>query len=733
MSGRAGGERASRKRVSRENAARGPSSVIDYGKRPSLIGSILGFLFFSIVAGAVIASLAIPPILVASRTTNASIGFFEGLPNYITLDTQTQRNLIYANRDGQPVPIATVYDQDRQEVGWDEVSQFVKDATVAGEDRRFYDHGGIDVRSIVRAAAGNVVHRGITSGSSTIAMQLVKNLLVQRALRITDPVKEKAAYAAAIDDTLNRKIREMKYAIALEKRYSKKTVLLGYLNIAGFGGNSYGVEAAAQKYFSVSAKDVTLTQAASLVAMLQQPNALNLSDPGRYPANKVRRDFILGDMRDLGSITPEQYQEAVAAPITPKLQAPNNGCLYASDAKFACDLALHLVPTLAALGPTAAAREKAWAQGNNKIYLSIDLNQQDVAQANLSADAPAEETRFALGASAVSVQPGTGRILVMAQNKLFDNSEAGGGPTTTAVDYSTDRKYGGSMGFATGSTYKIFTLAQWLKTGHTLSDTVDGTPRTFLQSSFNSSCASFVGSYAAFNDTPNEGGVMTVAAATTNSINVAYLSMAEQLDLCDINAMAKGMGVHRADGAPLETLPTTVIGVNEIAPLTMAAAIATIGANGVYCAPTIIDRVITAAGTEVPGQLAQCSQALAPNISSTVAYALSSVMEVGTGKAGNPQDGVPIVGKTGTTNYVDQNWLVGTSTKVALAVWVGNTDGGRRNFRKTTIAGTLGYNTKFNIFRATMASLDSNPEYRGGAFPDPDPALVSGPGHPTTR
>lgn len=733
MNGRASRERAERKRAAGQRAALGPSSVVDYGKRPSLFGSLLGFLFFSIVAGALVGSLAIPSILVASRTTNASIGFFEGLPTYITLDAQTQRNLIYANRDGQPVPIATVYDQDRQEVDWEQVSPFVKDATVAGEDRRFYDHGGIDVQSIVRAAAGNVVHREITSGSSTIAMQLVKNLLVQRALRIKDPVKAKAAYAAAIDDTLNRKIREMKYAIALEKRYSKKTVLLGYLNIAGFGGNSYGIEAAAQKYFSVSAKDVTLPQAASLVAMLQQPNALNLSDPARYAANKVRRDIILADMRDIGSITPVQYQEAVATPIAPKLQAPNNGCLYAADAKFACDLALHLVPTLSALGPTEAARTKAWAQGNNKIYLSIDLNQQDVAQANLSADAPADETRFALGAAAVSVQPGTGRILVMAQNKLFDNSQAGGGATTTAVDYSTDRIYGGSMGFATGSTYKIFTLAQWLKTGHTLSDTVDGTPRTFQQSSFNSSCASFVGSYPAHNDTPNEGGVMTVAAATTNSINVAYLAMAQKLDLCDINATAKEMGVHRADGAPLQTIPTAVIGTNEIAPLTMASAIATMGASGVYCAPTIIDKVVTAAGTELPGQVAQCSQALAPNIASTVAYALASVMTAGTGKAGNPQDGVPIVGKTGTTNFVDQNWLVGTSTKVALAVWVGTTDGGRRNFRKTTIAGTLGYNTKFNIFRATMASLNSNPEYRGGVFPNPDPALVSGAGHPTKR
>ena len=99
-------------------------------------------------------------------------------------------------------------------------------------------------------------------------------------------------------------------------------------------------------------------------------------------------------------------------------------------------------------------------------------------------------------------------------------------------------------------------------------------------------------------------------------------------------------------------------------------------------------------------------------------------MKAGTGRAGNPVDGVPIVGKTGTTNYADQNWLVGTTTKVALAVWVGNTDGGQRNLRHITLAGTNGYNTKFNIFRTTMRSLDTNPEYRGGAFPAPDSSLV---------
>ena len=162
-------------------------SVTDFDTRIGVFGSALGFLFFSLLAGLLVASLAVPSIIVVSRGTNFAVGYFDSLPDYLTLDQQSQRNTIYANRDGQPVPIATIYDQNREVVGWDAISQYIKDATVAGEDRRFYQHGGVDLKSVVRAAVGNIVHKGITSGSSTIAMQLVKNTLIQRALQIQDP------------------------------------------------------------------------------------------------------------------------------------------------------------------------------------------------------------------------------------------------------------------------------------------------------------------------------------------------------------------------------------------------------------------------------------------------------------------------------------------------------------------------------------------------------------------
>ena len=702
---------------------------MDISARRNILMAGGGFVGLSVVAGVLVAAIITPALAVTSEMANASVGVFNNLPDYITIGQLSQQNEIFATRDGKQEQIATIYDQNRESVGPAEISSFLKDAAVAGEDRRFFEHGGVDVPSIVRAAVGNVASQSITSGSSTLDMQLVKNILVQRALEITDPAARKAAYASAIGDDLARKLKEMKLAIGLDKKYSKVEILNGYLNITGFGGNTYGVQAAAQQYFSVGAKDVTLAQAASLVAIVQQPSFQNLSNPKYYPANKLRRDQILYDMYDLKYVTKAQFDEAMATPIAAevKLSSQSSGCLYALSAKFACDYMQRLVPTLTALGSTPAERQTNWARGGYKIFTSIDLSQQDVATAALVKDAPPDETRFNLGAAAVAVQPGTGRILVMAQNKGFDNSGAGGGPTTTAINYNTDRAYGGSSGFQTGSTYKIFTLADWLQNGHGLYESVSGTVRTFPFSSFSAPCTRLSNdSYTPSNDSPGEGGSMSVLTATKNSVNAAFVGMAQKLDLCAINADATAMGVHRADGTPLRTLPSEVLGTNEIAPLTMAGAIATIGSGGTYCAPTIVDTVTTPSGESIPGQPADCTaHVIAPNIAATEAFALASVMTSGTGTAGNPKDGVPIVGKTGTTDTADQNWLIATTTKAALAVWVGNTSG-KQNLRHITVAGTNGYNTKFNIFKATMTSINTDAQYRGGDFPKPDQALLYG-------
>jgi membrane peptidoglycan carboxypeptidase len=265
------------------------------------------YVAFSVLAGVLVTAAITPALGVTSQTAQAGIGVFNNLPDYLVIGTESQQNIIYAIRGGKNVPIATIFNQNRQEVGWDAVSPYLKDAAVDGEDRRFYTHGGVDFPSVARAAIGNLTSSSITSGSSTIDMQLVKNILLQQSLQITNDAARKKAYTAAIDDTLQRKLKEMKLSIGLDKKYTKQQILLAYLNITGFGGNYYGVQSGAQRYFSVDAKDVTVAQAASLVAIVQQPNLQNLSDPKLYAANKVRRDQILNDMYALKHITKAQF------------------------------------------------------------------------------------------------------------------------------------------------------------------------------------------------------------------------------------------------------------------------------------------------------------------------------------------------------------------------------------------------------------------------------------------
>jgi membrane peptidoglycan carboxypeptidase len=707
-------------------------------KPSGVLGGLIGLVGFSVLAGVLVTAMITPALAVTSTVAKGAIGIFDNLPDYIRIGEQSQRNEIYALRGGAPVQIATVYDQNRQEVAWDGVSQFLKDAAVAGEDRRFYQHGGVDVQSLLRASFGFVTKTG-TTGGSTLAMQLVKNIRVQQALQQSTPAKIKAAYADAIKATPDRKLAEMKLAIGLEKRYTKNQVLLGYLNITGFGGVTYGVEAAAERYFSVSAKDVTLPQAASLIAIVQQPNAQRLDDPKHYAINKGRRDTILDDMLQLGKITQKQHDDAVATPIASyiKLSSPNNGCLNAADAKFFCDYVVRNVPNLTALGTNKADRAANWTHGGYKIYTSLDLDQQDVAQAQINKTAPNTETRFALGSAAIAVQPGTGKILVMAQNKDYNNTQEATA-SQTSINYNTDQAYGGSTGFQTGSTYKIFTLTDWLQNGHGLQERVDGTPRVFPQSSFKCKGAPFGSKYAPKNDSAGEGGSRTVLSATTYSVNVAYVAMAQKLDLCDIRDDAIAMGVHRADGQPLDYYPSTVLGVNQIAPISMAGAIATIAAGGLYCAPTAVDKVVGPDGKEHPGQAKDCTQSIDPKIAATVAFALKTVFKnPGTAAAANPGDGVEIMGKTGTTDGSYQNWLIGATTKVALAVWVGNIQGnaakrttanpgGEQSLRLISVGGANGYSLKFAIFKTAIKSLNSNPAYRGGAFPAPDATLITG-------
>ncbi len=704
-----------------------------------VFGAIAGMLGFSVLAGILVTVMVTPGLAVSSMAASTTIGVFNDLPEYLDLGKQPQENKIVAlDADGvTPVQLATVYSQNREEVTWDEVSQAVKDATVAGEDRRFYEHGGVDVQGLIRAALSNTLSGGVQSGASTLTMQLVKNIYIQQALQKPTETERKEAIAQAQRTEIDRKLKEMKLAIGLEKRYAKDEILLAYLNIAGFGNNTYGIEAAAQRYYGVSAANLDLPQAASLIAIVQQPGIRSLNDPSHYEANKDRRDVILGNMRVENMITAEEYKAALDTPVddtTVKLASPANGCIAAVDyAKQFCDYVVKSVKDLKSLGDSEEERLENWKIGGYTVYTTLDIALQQTAQQTLRDYAPADETKLALGASSNFIQVGTGRILVMAQNKGFDDTLDGSGSSNTAINFNTDQPYGGSSGFQVGSTYKVFTLLNWLSHGHGLNEVVDASARTENQASFTDTCDGPYGGTWKFRNDSGETGTRTVMAATASSVNGAYVSMALKLDLCDTKKIAESLGVHTAirTDNPATTYvenkilsnPSSILGTNDIAPMTIAAAYAALANNGTFCKPIAVDKIIASDGTELPGQSADCGPSLVTaDVAAAAVHAFKGAMN---GYVANPRDGIPHFGKTGTTNSSKQTWVVSSSSTVTSITWVGNIVGDfpMRNYRNSMGSGG---NLRHLISRIIMTHADQI--YGGGDFPAPPESLLIGTG-----
>jgi membrane peptidoglycan carboxypeptidase len=308
-------------------------------------------------------------------------------------------------------------------------------------------------------------------------------------------------------------------------------------------------------------------------------------------------------------------------------------------------------------------------------------------------------------------------------------------PNSTGVNFNTDFTDGGSGGFQTGSTYKAFTLLEWLKEGHSINDYVNAptSTTTFAANRWHTTCpdTSWTSSWSVGNDTAGEGGNMSVATATAESVNTAFAVMGTQLDLCGIRQTALNMGIHPANPYTLDDTgkevpnvllgsPATILGTNDLSPLTMATAYAGIANGGKWCTPVGIDKILDPSGKALPVTPTKCTQGVDPNVAAGAIRALQGVLTGGTGSLANPYDGIPIMGKTGTTDDAAQNWFVSSTTKVAQATWVGQTqqtDGNWVNFGNLYLNGYYGRDAKLYVAKPIIAALNS--VYGGGAFPEP--------------
>lgn len=710
-------------------------------------GGILGFVGMSALAGVLVTAAVTPALAVTGMAANNSITMFENLPGYLEIDELAEKSRIYAMVDGRPSEMASFFDENREEVPWDYISLYLKDAAIAGEDPRFYDHGGVDIQGTVRGALKTVVG-GDTQGGSSITQQYVKNVLINNGVSEATTEEEKiAAYEEATEVSAERKLKEIRYAITLEKKYSKDEILLGYLNIAHFGGRVYGVQAAAQYYFGTNARDLTLAQAASLIAIVNHPEKFRLDYPESesngansvdaagnavpYAANKDRRDYILGEMLKEKKITQEEHDAAVAEPVAPVITEPSTGCVSAKGHAFFCDYVTWEIKNKFDDPNTPDVNEgrEMLQKGGLDIFTTLDLGLQNEAISALNDNVPKVAESVDIGGTVVSVEVGTGRILAMAQNKDYANDPAvlESGRNYTAVNYNSDIDYGGSSGFQPGSTYKVFTLAEWLKEGHALNESVNAQRRDNW-GTFKNSCEGDMSGdgWNPRNDGGEQGGYWSAVQNTVNSYNSGFVAMAKELDLCGIAKTAEALGVHRADYQPLSQYPSAVLGTNEVAPLSMATAFAGIAGNGVSCSPIAIDKITDAQGEEVEPPKSECSQALTPEVAAGTAYAMQRVMSDGTGSSSSyrTEPWVPMIGKTGTTDNAEATWMSGASTKVSTVVGVFNVTG-HVNLRDTYFDAGQAAQLRHQIWPRVMSY--ANAKYGGDPFPEVQGSLLNAP------
>jgi membrane peptidoglycan carboxypeptidase len=678
---------------------RGAGSRGRLRERPPL--KLLGaFALASALAGALMTAYLLPMAGSAAWAINSGVDYFESLPAELSRPPLPQRSVLLA---ANGAPVTYFFDENRVEVPLSSIAPVLRHAVIAIEDARFYQHGGVDPRGVARAAVNDVAG-GEVQGASTLSQQYVKNVLVEQAVMAGD----RAAAQAAVVKTPARKIREMRLAVALENRLGKDQILESYLNIAYFGGHTYGVEAAAQRYFGVPASRVTVPQAAMLAGLIAEPGTY---DPTRHPrAARVRRDVVLDRMVEQGFITPTVHDQAVATPVVAAGRPPRHGCIEAHVHGYFCDFVLRTLlvdPGYAALGATEAERLNTVNRGGLVIRTTLDVATGEAATRAVERAVPPRDAS-GLGAVAVTVEPGTGRVVSMVQNRRYAVTS---GPGLTSVNYATDRAVGGATGFQTGSSFKPFTLAAWLEAGHELDDRVDATKRAFPFRSFTACGRHLRGTkpYTPGNAEGHETGSMTVLQATYDSVNVAYVDMESRLDLCAVRDVAGRLGVHLAVpstecGAAGPTtrlpscLPSLTLGVKEIAPLTMAAAYAGFAAGGVYCRPYAVASLERASGApgehlpvKIPGP--SCSRAIDRDVAHGVTTALTQVIDKGTAAGLKPLPW-PAAGKTGTTDGPYDSWFVGYTARRSTAVWVADPgraepsgEVSRRRLTDLTVAG----------------------------------------------
>src|SRR6478735_2537558 len=625
--------------------------------------SLLGaFLASALVLGRLAAGLVMPAVGATGALARSGVDVFNELPSEFRTDPLAQTSRILAS-DGSV--IATPQEQNRTIVPLEKIAPIMREAQVAIEDHRFYEHGGIDLQGTIRAVVSNL-RNGSSVGASSLTQQYVKISLQYSALSAGN---EEAA-ADAVKKDYMRKLKELKYAITLEKKLTKDEILEGYLNLVYYGDRAYGVEAASQHYFSVHASQLSLSQAALLAGLTQNPGT---TDPVNFPERALaRRNVVLDRIHD------KQWTVARKRTLKQdmKVTNPKSTCL-ASPYPYWCEFIINYAMTMPQLGKTVEERKRTLYRGGITIKTTLDPRVQRIAQAAINKKVPiGNDAR--IGAAPYTADPNTGQVLAFAQNTKYTVATESRGKT--GIGWALDKKYGGSGGFQFGSTAKAFALVTAMESGMNVNSSIDAkaaggnvqatyTPKDWPGGIANCGPGS---PWKVFNDSPFAGGQITLKEATAKSTNTAFIALAEQLGGCKVRSTMLRLGLHQSDGQPVgRYAPQYILGASDVSPQGVAHAYGVLAADGKKC-PMVVVTKVTKDGKDLALPKTKCEQVVEPDVARATDKFLEFNMTNGSGIRNQLDDGKrESAGKTGTANGNNESWFVGYTPQLVTAVWVG--------------------------------------------------------------
>ncbi|SDR72741.1 Membrane carboxypeptidase (penicillin-binding protein) [Friedmanniella luteola] len=637
----------------------------------SVAYSLVMFVIVSVLAGVLVAGLFVPLAGMAGVSSKAAATELESLPTELSTPAPpTRSRVLMANGK----TLAYFYDENRVPVELDEIAPVMRQAQLAIEDHRYYEHGALDLKGTLRALVRNSTSDSGTQGGSSITQQYVKMVQVEACNGDRECIAEAQA------KSMERKVRELRYAIALEKKFSKDEILERYLNIAYYGEGAYGVQAAARHYYSTDAEDLNLAQAAMLAGLVQNPDANNPVD--NRAAALDRRDVVVNRMLELDLISAAQAKKAKKAGFDEdKVKATRAGCV-GTKYPFLCDYVRRSLLTMPSLGKTEDDRKNMLNRGGLTIQTAIDTKTQDLAQKKVSSVVGPTDP---LISTMNMIQPGTGLIVAMAQSRPVMGSDSKDGETYWNL--AADPAMGGIQGYQAGSTFKTFTMAAALEKGIPISKKFNArSPFDFTGKTYQSCVGTETVPKYRVSNSVGHSTTINMTEAAEYSVNTYFVQLELAAGLCNVTKMAEKVGVKLGTQDRdlvdfYQSIPSFTLGSVEVSPLSMAEAYATFAARGVHCNPIIVSKVTNRNGKQLEVPDAGCEQVVEPAVADGVNKILKSVMDRGTGLRAKVYNGYDMAGKTGTIDSNEAVWFAGYTPEVAGVAMI-SIDNTRKPFIK---------------------------------------------------